>query len=186
MPHRCCHPAFLAGNELRKGIAWLREVKRGPAPYVAGVSGIRIEGRDNVEAITYRTGGRQHRLACDLVLLHEGVVPNVQLSMAAGVEHEFDAQQLCWRPRTDAFGRTNLEAILIAGDGAGIGGADLAADAGHVAALAAAADLGVLGADDLTARARPLMAHIARKRAVRAFLDRAVCAARGSALPERR
>ncbi len=163
--------AFLAGNDLRKGIAWLREVKRSGVAWHNGVSGIRIEGDEAVEAISFSSGGRRERIACRLVLLHEGVIPNTQLSMAAGIEHDFDETQWCWRPRADAFGRTDLDPILVAGDGAGIGGADVAADAGHLAALAVAADLGRLAAGDLETRARPIMARIERKRRVRRFLD---------------
>lgn len=163
--------AFFAGNDLRKGLAWLREVKRSGVAWHKGVSGIRIEGKEAVEAISFSAGGRSQRIACRLVLLHEGVIPNVQLSMAAGIEHEFDDAQWCWRPRADGFGRTGLEPILVAGDGAGIGGADLAADAGELAALAAAVDLGRLAAGDLQTRARPVMARMGAKRRVRRFLD---------------
>jgi len=164
--------AFLAGSDLRKGLAWLREVKRSGLAWHSGVSGIRIEGSEAVEAISFSAAGRRQRIACQLVLLHEGVIPNTQLTMAAGAGHDFDETQWCWRPRADAFGRTDIEPVLVAGDGAGIGGADLAADAGELAALAAAADLGRLAAGDLEARARPVIARMQRKRRVRRFLDR--------------
>jgi NADPH-dependent 2,4-dienoyl-CoA reductase/sulfur reductase-like enzyme len=164
--------ALLAGSsELRKGIAWFMAIRRGPSLYRSGVSGVGIEGSEAVEAVTFTVAGRRDRLACDLVLVHEGVVPNVQLSMAAGAEHDFSEQQVCWRPRLDAFGRTSLERLLVAGDSAGIGGAERAADAGHLAALAAAADLGLLPAADLKARARSALARISRKLALRRFLD---------------
>jgi len=163
--------AFLAGNDLRKGLGWLREVKRSGVVWHSRVSAIRIEGGEAVEAVSFSAGGRRQRIACRLVLLHEGVIPNTQLSMAAGIEHDFDEAQWCWRPRADAYGRTSLEPILVAGDGAGIGGADLAADAGHLAGLAAAAGLGRLAAGDLETGARPVMALMERKRRVRRFLD---------------
>jgi len=163
--------AYVAGNDLRKGLRWLREVKRSGTAWHKGVSRIRIEGDEAVEAISFSAGGRSQRIACRLVLLHEGVIPNVQLSMAAGIEHDFDDTQWCWRPRADAFGRTGVEPILVAGDGAGIGGADLAADAGHLAALAVAADLGRLAAGDLETRSRPILARMRAGRRVRRFLD---------------
>ena len=164
--------ALLAGSEIWKGIAWLRQVKGGRAAFHANVCDIRIEGKERAEAITWSAAGRQGRLACELVLLHEGVVPNVQLAMAAGVEHYFDAGQACWRPRTDACGRTSLEPILVAGDSGGIGGAEMAAAAGEVAALAAAIDLGTIDKARFDSRSRPLLARMSRKRALRRFLDR--------------
>ncbi len=164
--------AVLAGSEIWKGIAWLRQIRDGRAAFHTNVADIRIEGTEMVEAITYAAAGRQGRLTCELVLLHEGVVPNVQLAMAAGAEHYFDAGQACWRPRTDACGRTSLEHILVAGDSGGIGGAEMAAAAGEVATLAAAADLGTIDSSRFDKQSHPLLARMARKRALRRFLDR--------------
>ncbi len=164
--------ALLAGAEIWKGIAWMRQVRGGRAAYHGNVSDIRIEGQERVEAITYSAAGRKGRLACELVLLHEGVVPNVQLAMAAGVDHYFDVGQACWRPHRDGCGRTSLEHILVAGDSGGIGGAEVAAAAGNVAALAATADLGKLDNSRFDERSRPLLARMARKQPLRRFLDR--------------
>jgi NADPH-dependent 2,4-dienoyl-CoA reductase/sulfur reductase-like enzyme len=71
------------------------------------------------------------------LLIHAGVVPNVQLSRAIGLAHIWDQGGLAWRPETDDMGRTEIDGIVIAGDGAGIAGADAAVSSGQLAALAA-------------------------------------------------
>jgi NADPH-dependent 2,4-dienoyl-CoA reductase/sulfur reductase-like enzyme len=70
------------------------------------------------------------------------VVPNVNLAMSLGIEHRWNARQLCWTPVLDDFGATSVPGIAIAGDGAGIGGAWVAEERGRLAALQAIAALG--------------------------------------------
>ncbi|MGI9413687.1 MAG: (2Fe-2S)-binding protein, partial [Hyphomicrobiales bacterium] len=163
--------AMLSGNEIRKGLAWRRDLKKRAALFRSGVDGVRIEGGDAVEDISFHAGGRSERLACDMVLLHEGVVPNTQLAMAAGAGHDYDPLQACWRPQVDGYGRTSETGILVAGDGAGIGGAELAAEAGRLAALAAAADLSRLSPEEAARQATAARAKIDRKASLRRFLD---------------
>lgn len=163
--------AMFSGNEIREGLAWRREIRRTAARYHSGVGDIRIEGGEAVESLSYSVAGRRERLACDIVLLHEGLLPNTQLAMAVGADHDYDPIQSCWRPRVDAFGRTSQEKVLVAGDSAGIGGAKLAAEAGRLAALAAAADLSIIPRQTASDRAAPALAKIARQAALRRFLD---------------
>jgi NADPH-dependent 2,4-dienoyl-CoA reductase/sulfur reductase-like enzyme len=114
-----------------------------------------------------------HRVACDTVLLHHGVVPNVQASRALGLAHDWSAPQQCFVPRCDAWGRSLLDRVFVAGDGAGIGGAGAAALAGRLAALEIATDLGALLPGDRDLAARPLWRRLSQERAIRPFLDRA-------------
>lgn len=163
--------AMLSGRELRKGLSWRREIKKGVRVFRTGVRSIRIEGTGKAEAVTFAAGGGARRLDCELVLLHEGVVPNVQLSMAAGIKHEFSELQACWRPVADADGRTSVPAILVCGDGAGIAGADLAVEAGRLTGLAAARDLEAISRDSAEQKGKAPRALIARKATLRRFLD---------------
>lgn len=163
--------ALASARDLRKGLAWRAAVKRSGVPFLTGVRDIRIEGRARAEAIRFVAGGRDRRMECDLVLLHEGVVPNTQLSMAVGADHVFDPVQACWRPVLDAWGRTGLETVLVAGDAGGIRGADVAVDAGTLAGIAAASDLGGLDAREAEGLAAAPLARIRRKAPLRRFLD---------------
>jgi octopine oxidase subunit A len=133
LPHL---PGFLFSPYLRKGMKMLMAV-RGKVPFVPGVTELRADGVGKVESVSFRTaegGGRT--LPVDTLLLHQGVVPHVNLAMSVGVEHRWDDLQLCWTPRVDRNGGTNIPGVLIAGDGAGIAGAQAAAWRGVLSGLA--------------------------------------------------
>jgi NADPH-dependent 2,4-dienoyl-CoA reductase/sulfur reductase-like enzyme len=164
--------ALLAGRDLLKGVAWMNEVRRLGIPITDGVSALRIEGTDGAEAISYEADGRHHRLAVGLVLLHEGVIPNIQLSLSTRCRHVWDEAQLCWRPQTDEWGATSADRIAVAGDGAGILGALAAEHLGRIAALDAAFRLGRLDAAERDRRAAPERAALARHARIRPLLDR--------------
>jgi NADPH-dependent 2,4-dienoyl-CoA reductase/sulfur reductase-like enzyme len=105
---------------------------------LTGVTSLAADGREKVEAVIFRRGSEGgQRMAADTLLLHQGVVPNVNLAMAAGVEHRWDERQLCFVPVVDTYGGTNIEGVAIAGDGAGISGAEAAVERGRLAGIAA-------------------------------------------------
>ena len=66
-----------------------------------------------------------------------------QLADLAGCRFVFDARDRAWRPERDAAGRTSVSGVYIAGDGAGIAGADAAELAGERAGLALLEDAGL-------------------------------------------
>lgn len=127
---------FLFSPYLWKGIKLLAAV-RGKVPIVPDVVELRAEGSDRVACVAWRSAsGTSGTLPVDTLLLHQGVVPNVNLAMAAGIEHRWDEVQLCWAPLLDRNGETRLRGISIAGDGAGIGGGQAAAWRGVIIAMA--------------------------------------------------
>lgn len=160
---------FLASPYFAKGLQLLRQVRR-QVRVVSGVTALRADGDDKVKRVVWRTGsGGEETLAVDTLLLHQGVVPNVNLAMSAGIGHRWDETQLCWNPVVDDSGGTMLEGIAIAGDGAGIAGAEAAAERGRLAAIAAVRALapGAALPDEA-----PIRARLARYARGRRFLDR--------------
>ena len=134
-------PGFLLSPYFRKGLHLLAQV-RGKVRVVKAVSALRAEGEGKLQSVAYRAhGGAEQRLAADTLLLHQGVVPSVNLAMAAGVEHRWDDAQLCWAPLLDARGMSSVPGIAIAGDGAGIAGGQAAAWRGVIIGMAAVRDL---------------------------------------------
>jgi NADPH-dependent 2,4-dienoyl-CoA reductase/sulfur reductase-like enzyme len=71
----------------------------------------------------------------------------------------------------DAWGRSSVPGVLVAGDAAGIGGARAAEHAGRLAALAALHRLGRLDAAARDRLAAPERQALASHRALRPFLD---------------
>lgn len=158
---------------LLKGLGMLTEITRARVPRYTGATGIAIEGEDRAEAVTFTKGGRTRRIKCQTVFLHHGVVPNTQAARSLGVSHSWSAGQSCFVPTIDKWGQCDIRGIFIAGDSAGIGGAQAAEVAGRLAVLKLAEELGRLSATDRDRQALPLRAALNGELAARPFLDAA-------------
>ncbi|CAJ2750027.1 FAD-dependent pyridine nucleotide-disulfide oxidoreductase [Burkholderia pseudomallei] len=157
---------------LRRGLGLLWHLRRSGTPVFTGVRGLRALGRDTVEAVDFQHRGRHRRLeGVTGLFLHQGVVPHIHASLAAGCERTWDARNACWRLVADAWGRTSQPHVFVAGDAAAITGAASAPVRGRLVALAIAHDLGKVGGDAFTATSRRLQRDLARDAAVRPFLD---------------
>jgi NADPH-dependent 2,4-dienoyl-CoA reductase/sulfur reductase-like enzyme len=156
--------ALRAADYLRKGIAMTAALRRAGIPWYKGAHGLQAIGAGGVEALRFTAGGKPRELACKTLLLHQGVVPNVQITRSLRLEHDWDAMQRAWRPRADEWGETALPGIFVAGDGGGIDGARASAIQGRLAALRAA--------DAPAGEAARLRRALARELAIRPFLDR--------------
>ncbi|WP_138464357.1 NAD(P)/FAD-dependent oxidoreductase [Poseidonocella sp. HB161398] len=153
--------ALRAPGPLAKGLGLIAKVLRAGVAVHRGASGLQIEGTDRAEAVRFRdAAGRDWRLETQTVGLHLGVVPNPQAPRLLRIGHDWDAGQAAFRPRRDGDLRL-APGILMAGDGAGIGGAEVAELEGRLAARLLA------GGETAGLRRR-----IARARAARPFLER--------------
>ncbi|WP_431270468.1 FAD-dependent oxidoreductase [Dankookia sp. P2] len=137
-------PGLLHGpGTLAKGLyytAWLRARR---IPVAEGVVPLAIEGEESVTALRWLdAAGAEHRTVCDAVGLGWGLKPEAQLADLADIPFDFDPLQHNWVPRRDPTGRTSVPGVYLAGDGAGIGGAEVAERAGARAALALLEDAG--------------------------------------------
>jgi NAD(P)H-nitrite reductase large subunit len=166
LPHA---PAFLASPYLLKGLAMMREVRR-KVRVVRGVTDLTASGDGRVDSVTYSAGRRTVTVEVDLLLLHQGVVPNVNLAMAAGVKHRWDEVQLCFVPILDTSFASSIPGIAVAGDGAGIGGVLSAVARGRIAARAAVEALN-LAASAIAPPTAELHDALARADRGRAFLN---------------
>lgn len=156
---------------LAEGLRWFARLRRGGIPIYHGADSLSVIGRERAVGLEFRSGRRSRRLEGELILLHEGVVPDTSLTMASDCDHEWDEEQLCWRPKADHWGQTSAEAIYVAGDGARILGAAAAPLSAALAALGIACDLGRIPPQERDRRAQPLMKALARHRKFRRFLD---------------
>lgn len=156
-----------------KGLGLLSEIIRARVPRYTGAQGIAIEGEAQAEAVTFICRGRARRIACDTVFLHHGVVPNMQAARSLNVPYVWDDAQHSFAPVLDEWGQGDVAGLLIAGDGAGIGGAKVAEIAGQLAALRVAEDLGHIDRATRDRRAKPLFRARVRELAARPFLDAA-------------
>ncbi|MFM0291921.1 MULTISPECIES: FAD-dependent oxidoreductase [Paraburkholderia] len=129
-----------------KGLYYVGWLKTRGVRIVRDVRLLGIRGVDGVESLEWRAarnGSPTETIACDAVGVSFGLKPETQLADLAGCRFRFDATNRCWLPEVDAAGRSSVRGLYLAGDGAGIAGADAAELAGRRAALALLDDLGV-------------------------------------------
>ncbi|WLH93302.1 FAD/NAD(P)-binding oxidoreductase [Pseudomonas hefeiensis] len=156
-------PAALRGwRDLLKGVGLLMALKRAGVRHFRGARNLRVEGTDRASALRFDSGGRQHRIGAELILLHQGVVPNTQISWSLRLDHDWSQQQLCWIVRRNLMGETSVPGVFIAGDGGAIGGARVAQLEGRLVALAIAGQ---------HAPASLLQRALCRARAARPLID---------------
>lgn len=128
-------PDFVLSPYFSKGLKLLREVRA--RVRVIRVDRLEAVGDDKLREVVFGAGDAERRMPADLLLLHQGVVPNVNLATAAGVAHAWNERQLCFEPVLDEDFNSSVAGIAVAGDGAGIAGGTAAAERGRIAAIAA-------------------------------------------------
>ena len=134
LPALLGQPATLA-----KGLyyrAWL--TAHGVAVH-QGATLTQIEGEQRVSGIRWG----EHSLECDAVGFAHALRSETQLADLLGCAFAWNALNRAWLPQRDNAGRSSVSGVYLAGDGAGIMGADAAQMAGERAALAVLEDSGI-------------------------------------------
>lgn len=152
---------------LRKGLSLIRKVRAANVPIYTGATELEVLGEHEATGLRFVSKGRQHSLSSRHVALHQGVVPNPQITRLLGCDHRWDKMQHCFRPVANKRGLTSFENVYVAGDGGGIMGAVSAAFQGRLASLDIARKLGKAPAD----RPARLEAGLTKDGAVRPFLE---------------
>ena len=128
-------PDFVLSPYFAKGLKLLREVRA--KVRVIRTDRLEAVGDDRLREVVFDVGDEERRMPADLLLLHQGVVPNVNLAMAAGLAHAWNDRQICFEPVLDEWFTSSVPGIAVAGDGAGIAGGTAAVERGRIAAIAA-------------------------------------------------
>lgn len=135
-----------------KGAYYLARLRLAGVPLHRGVRLQAAEGEGRVQRLRWQQQGREHATDCDAIGFGHGLRSETQLADLAGCDFDYDTLEQAWLPRRDKAGRSSVAGVYLAGDGAGILGADAAELAGERAALALLQDLGQ-SVDDSRARA---------------------------------
>lgn len=127
-----------------RGMSYLRIIRKHGVPLIYGARAIHVHGTDATEGLSWVSAeGMTERIECDAVGASFGLRSETQLADLAGCEFIYDPMLRQWLPRKTAAGRTSVEGVYLAGDCAGISGADVAELMGARAAYAMQEDLGV-------------------------------------------
>jgi thioredoxin reductase len=169
--------ALRAWPYLSKGLQLMRTLREAGVPMHEAADDLRVEsgidedGSERARALNFSVRGVSHRIEANVILLHQGVVPNTQFTLSLRASHKWDEAQLCFAPVTDQWGELDVPGIFVAGDGGGIGGAQAAETQGEVTALAIAAQLGAIDTAARNRSAAPLLRRLAEVMRIRPLLD---------------
>ena len=167
-------PAMLAQPTVfAKGVYYVGWLRAHGIALHGGVRPLRVlgdEAQGRVTGVAWQDGGEERTLDCDAVGFGYALRSETQLADLLGCRFDYAPLHRAHLPVRDAAGRASVEGVYLAGDGAGIMGADAAEWAGERAALALLADNGV--AVD-TARAAELERKLDRITGFRHGLERA-------------
>lgn len=178
-------PAALAGwPTLTKGLSLLHVIRKAGIPRYRGADRLVLTGDTQVTAVEFTQGNKAQQIACDNVLLHQGVIPNTQISESLQLTHRWHTSQQCFVPVVDAWGVSSNSHILIAGDGAAINGAISAAYMGKKVALQCLASLGLMSTAERDQQVRTIQLQIKRQQVVRPFLEALYAPSQTHTLPD--
>ncbi|MFJ4142328.1 FAD-dependent oxidoreductase [Pseudomonas sp. NPDC089734] len=134
---------FSAIPAIVKGMIWIAKLRLAGVQMCTGATGLVAAGHDCLESVSVTISGKRHQLPCDLLIVHDGIVPSTDLAHSAGLAMEWQACDSSWRPKTSHDGQAEQASkasltegpclIRISGDARRIGGADAAIAHGKLA-----------------------------------------------------
>ena len=128
---------------LLKGAYYVARAMAGGVLIQSGIRALCALGTDRITGLKFTTrGGKDHVIACDAIAASFGLRSETQLADLAGCRFQFNANGRQWEPVRDSAGHASVAGVYLAGDGASIGGADVAELQGERTALTLLADAG--------------------------------------------
>ena len=170
--------ALLWGSATWRGLGLLAALRRARIPTFRAVRDLSVDSAgtdkssDAIHRVTFSHGGRRRSIDCALLIVHFGVVPDTEAARLAGCRVHWAEDLPGWAPVVDRHGNSTRADTLIAGDAAGIDGAEAARHSGRIAAAEAAVQLGKLSSPRRDALIAADRLRLTRLRRERAFLNR--------------
>ncbi len=149
-----------APDMLALAVRYRAILARAGVPILTGWTATAATGTDAVKACRVAPFGAEGRIDraqersfdCDLLVTGFGLMPSLELPRLIGADLDYDRRRGGWTVRRDADFQCSVPGFYVAGDGAGIGGAEMALLEGRLAARAVARKLGKNAPDDVALR----------------------------------
>ena len=134
---------------LKEAARALLNLRRQRVPIRFGTLITRAEGEQQVQRVTLScvtptwepVAGSERSLEADTLVVGYGLLASSELARQAGCAMQWKPAEGGWTVVHDEQMRTSQSRIFVAGEPAGVGGAELAAIEGRIAALQATLDL---------------------------------------------
>jgi thioredoxin reductase/bacterioferritin-associated ferredoxin len=156
---------------LLKGFEMRRQIMASKTKVFTNVKNISAVGNEQLEKIRFTTRGISNEISVDTLLLHDGVIPNTQLTRQLNCKHEWNEVQRYWYPNHDQWGNTNIKGFLVAGDTTLIRGAKIAMLKGQLAGIEVAHQLNIVTGEERKWKAKPVQSELKREMSVRPLMD---------------
>ncbi len=182
-------PALKGYEYLLKGTGLLWNLKRAGVPYFKEVQGLSAEGSLKLDSVVFERAKKglgyssNIRIEADYLMLHQGVIPNIRLPLAAGCLIEWLEEQRCWSVKTDLHGQS-MEKTYVVGDAARIVGAMASRYQGQLSGLHIAYRLGKLSKKAFHYSEKKFAGLIGHHISIRPFLDRLYAPSKEYLVPE--
>ena len=142
-------------RQLARGLYYIGWLKSHGVRILSGVRIVRAHGDERIASVTFKDSqGKTHVLPCDALGFGYALRSETQIADLLSCTFEFDATQRAYLPVKDIAGKTSVAGVYLAGDGAGIMGAEAAELTGERSALALLIDQGVCKQNDPAIAAR--------------------------------
>lgn len=181
-------------GQLIKGLGWMGKLKLAAIPVRTGITDLKAVGTERIEAVSLKHAGKQLTLPCDLLVVHDGIVPAIDLAHCAGLALDWKESEASWIPSTSLDGQARLSPgptlvngpcrIHISGDARRIGGADAAMAHGRYAANQIVAQLHKEAGNPDESIGDEGLRDVHRTLTARPFIDTAFPLGLSVALPE--
>jgi NADPH-dependent 2,4-dienoyl-CoA reductase/sulfur reductase-like enzyme len=154
-------PALVGRPELRaQRLKWWRTIRRAGTPRWTRRTLVRVERvGERLQATVARCDAAGRALGtatatvfADCIIIGHGFVPATEITRLLRARHIYNRAAGGWIAAADAYGRSSRAFLYIAGDAAGIAGADAAVSHGELVGLACASDVSDLPAARLQPR----------------------------------
>jgi len=146
-----------------KGVYYLAWLKAHGIAIHHGAAPIEVKGAQSVEKLIWRDAQGEHQIDCDAVATGYGLRSESQLADILGCKFVFSIAENSWIPQKDLAGRSTVQHVYLAGDGAGIQGADAAEWAGELAGLALIEDRQLKQHANHAKRSQELAAYLQKR-----------------------
>lgn len=158
-------------KKIAQGWHWKREIIKSDALYIPSISDVRINGTDSVTSIDYYKKDKWEGLQCKHVFLHQGVTPEINVSLSVGCDKSWNEQQACWTIDVDECFHSSVKGVFVAGDASSIAGGVAASHRGSIASLSMLCNIDIITKDQKISLLKPFKKKLSAEMSVRAFIE---------------